>query len=263
MYSCLSRVRDFRGRDEGGTILSANAMIILENVSKKFGRREVVHDLSLRIKPGTTFGFLGQNGAGKTTAMKMIVGLSSPNQGRITIADRPVLDPRTREAVGYMPEAPYFYDRLTGREFLSFVNKLFPRAQQAGPGKIREILNQVSLTGAENRPIRNYSKGMKQRLGFAQALVNDPDYLFLDEPLDGLDPIGRREIKSIITKLHSEGKTIFFNSHILYDTEELCDEVGILHEGRLLYAGPVKEFCGGKSLEERFIELIKERSQSK
>ena len=231
-------------------------MITLEKVSKHFGRQEAVRDLSLQIKPGTTFGFLGQNGAGKTTAMKMMVGLSEPSQGTITIKGHPALDPTTREVIGYMPEAPYFYDRLTGLEFLVFVNELFSPSRRASAKRIQEILDQVGLTSAERRPIRNYSKGMKQRLGFAQALVNDPEYLFLDEPLDGLDPIGRREIKTIIERLHQEGRTVFFNSHILYDTEELCDEVGILHQGRLLYAGPVKEFCAGKSLEDRFVEMV-------
>lgn len=231
-------------------------MINLENVSKHFGKQKAVEDLTLKINTGVTFGFLGQNGAGKTTAMKMIVGLSRPDQGQITIKDRPVSDPKTREMIGYMPEAPYFYDRLTGLEFLSFVNELFPRSRRASGKRIEEILKQVGLTSAEKRPIKNYSKGMKQRLGFAQALVNDPEYLFLDEPLDGLDPIGRREIKTMIQNLQQEGRTIFFNSHILYDTEELCDEVGILHQGKLLYAGPVAEFCAGKSLEDRFVEMV-------
>jgi len=231
-------------------------VIEIRNLTKIYGKQTAVEDLSLTIAPGEVFGFLGQNGAGKTTTMRMLVGLAVPSTGEIRIGGQPAGEPETRRRIGFMPEAPYFYERLTGLEFLEFCGELF--GQRAGEHRAAysEILREVGLAEAQDRPIRNYSKGMKQRLGFAQVLVNDPEYVFLDEPLDGLDPIGRREIKAIIKKLQARGKTVFFNSHILFDTEELCDRVGIIHRGRLLYAGPVEGFGRGRSLEERFVHLV-------
>lgn len=231
-------------------------MIELKNVTKRYGKQTVVHDVTLSVPKGGAFGFLGQNGAGKTTTMKMLVGLASPDHGEVRIGGRSVSAPEVREGIGFMPEAPYFYDRLTGLEFLEFCSELFTKKRQKGRRAREESLRRVGIYDARNKAIRNYSKGMKQRLAFAQALVNDPEYLFLDEPLDGLDPIGRREVKEIIKGLRAEGKTIFFNSHILYDTEELCDRVGIIHRGKILYAGPIGEFVKGRSLEERFIETV-------
>jgi len=267
-------------------------MIEILNLTKRYGREVAVDDLSLTIKKGKTFGFLGQNGAGKTTTIKMIVGLARPSSGSILIGGKPYTDVAAREKIGFMPEAPYFYERLTGLEFLKFCGALFlrhrksdapvPLARERGREngsfpvaetlkplgfKERErqssrdeeydgILKLMGIYGAKDKAIAKYSKGMKQRLGFAQTLVNDPDYIFLDEPLDGLDPLGRKEVKGIIKNLQARGKTIFFNSHILYDTEELCDQIGIIHKGKLLYSGPVKEFCGGKPLEEKFVETI-------
>lgn len=213
-----------------------------------------MESLSLKIRDGIAFGFLGQNGAGKTTTMKMLVGLAAPDSGKILIGDKSAEDVGSRANLGYMPEAPYFYDRLTGAEFLRFCAEL--SGKNLSGAECDTLLARVGLQAVGSKAIGAYSKGMKQRLGFAQALVNDPEYVFLDEPLDGLDPIGRKEIKGMIRELRSRGKTVFFNSHILYDTEELCDEIGILHDGRLIYSGPVKEFCVGKPLEERFVETI-------
>lgn len=186
--------------------------------------------------------------------MKMLVGLTTPDAGRITLGGLPSDDAVIRARIGYMPEAPYFYERLTGREFLRFCVELFERPFDGA--ECDRLLAQVGLAEAGDKPIAKYSKGMKQRLGFIQALVNDPDYVLLDEPLDGLDPIGRKDIKTIIRDLSARGKTVFFNSHILYDIEELCDEIGVLHEGRLVYSGPLGEFCAGKTLEERFVEEV-------
>ena len=231
-------------------------MITFEHVTKRYGKTDVVHDLNLTIPEGTTFGFLGQNGAGKTTTIKMLVGLTEPSAGRITIQGIPTTEARVREAIGFMPEAPYFYDRLTGLEFLRFCGELFSVTRHKTEEQYVAILEMVGIATAKNRAISTYSKGMKQRLGFAQALVNDPKYIFLDEPLDGLDPIGRKEIKEIVRGLKRQGKTVFFNSHILYDTEALCDAIGVIHAGKLLYAGSVKEFCAGKPLEERFVEVV-------
>lgn len=229
-------------------------MIEIKNLKKIYGKQVVVNNPSLNIQKGETFGFLGQNGAGKTTTIKMIVGLTKPDGGSINIGGKSAADISAKEKIGFMPEAPYFYDRLTGMEFMKFCGDLFARPKSNE--EYGAILKLLGIYEAKDKPIAKYSKGMKQRLGFAQTLVNDPDYIFLDEPLDGLDPLGRKEVKEIVKTLHKKGKTIFFNSHILYDTEELCDRIGVIHEGRLLYSGPVKEFCKGKPLEERFVELV-------
>lgn len=216
-------------------------------------------NLSLAIKKGSVFGFLGQNGAGKTTAIKMMVGITVPDEGEIFIGGKNSHDLSMRERIGFMPEAPYFYDRLTGLEFVTFCGELFRKHRNEE--EYLGILKQVGIYNARNQTINTYSKGMKQRLGFSQVMVNDPDYIFLDEPLDGLDPLGRREIKKIILDLKARHKTIFFNSHILYDTEEICDAIGVINEGKLLYSGGVKEFCQGESLEKRFVLLV-ERQKS-
>lgn len=233
-------------------------MIEVRGVRKSYAGIAAVKDVSFTIKAGTVFGFLGPNGAGKTTTMKMMVGISRPDAGSILIAGTDSADREARNHIGYMPEAPYFYDRLTGLEFMEFCASLFSR-----PGTKSEygrILESMGLADAQHRAIATYSKGMKQRLGFAQALVNHPQYLFLDEPLDGLDPLGRREMKRTILRLKTEGTTIFFNSHILSDTEEICDDIGVLHEGSLLYVGPVRQFCDGMPLEERFVKTIEQRA---
>ena len=232
-------------------------MIEVKHLKKFYGERAVVDDLSLTIKKGTVFGFLGQNGAGKTTTIKMMVGIANPDEGSIMIGGKHSSDISMRENIGFMPEAPYFYDRLTGLEFLEFCGALFEAHKTKN--EYLEILKKVGIYDARDRAINTYSKGMKQRLGFAQTMVNDPDYIFLDEPLDGLDPLGRREIKKMILELKSRGKTIFFNSHILYDTEEICDEIGVIHDGRLLYSGGVKEFCKGEPLEKRFVALVEKQ----
>jgi ABC-2 type transport system ATP-binding protein len=189
--------------------------------------------------------------------MKMLVGLVRPDSGSITIGGGVAGDVEVRRQIGFMPESPYFYDRLTGLEFMQFCGDLFNLPND--PARYEAILKSVDMFEARHWPIATYSKGMKQRLGFAQALVNDPQYIFLDEPLDGLDPLGRKEIKEIVKKLKHAGKTIFFNSHILYDTEELCDAIGVIDGGKLLYCGPVKEFTHGQPLETSFVKLIEER----
>lgn len=235
-------------------------MISITHVMKSYGDTPVVSDLSLSIKKGSVFGFLGPNGAGKTTTIKMLVGLAAPDSGSITIEGKSPQELSTRAHISFMPESPYFYDYLTGFEFLKFCGDLFysSRSSHKNNEFYENILSHVGILDAKNRMISTYSKGMKQRLGFAQTLVNNSEYIFLDEPLDGLDPIGRRELKMIIKGLQKEGKTIFFNSHILFDTEELCDQIGIIHKGILLFAGPLGQFLQGKSLEERFVATIQE-----
>lgn len=232
-------------------------MIEIKNLIKIYGDNKVVDDLSLNISTGTVFGFLGPNGAGKTTTIKMLAGLNRPDTGTIIIDGKSPLLTSTRENIGFMPEEPRFYDELTGLELLHFASRLFKKSFHEPDAKLETILKDVGIYDARNEKIKNYSKGMKQRLGFAQAIVNDPDYIFLDEPLEGLDPIGRLEIKSMLEELKKKGKTIFFNSHILADVEAICDQIGIIHKGKLVYSGPVKEFTKEKSLEERFVETIK------
>ena len=229
-------------------------MIKLSNVSKSYENKKVVKNINLEIKEGEIFGFLGPNGAGKTTTIKMIVGLNQPTTGAISINGRG-MNMKSRALIGFMPEDPYFYEHLTAKEFMDFMKKLFPKSDQ----DISKLLELVGLKDKESVKISTFSKGMKQRLGLAQALVNNPKYLFLDEPLDGLDPIGRREFKKILLDLKQEGKTIFFNSHILSDVEEICDKIGIINEGKLIYSGTIKDFSKGKSLEERFVEVIENK----
>lgn len=231
-------------------------MVDFSHLTKAYKKKVVVDDFTLSVDV-PIFGFLGQNGAGKTTIMKMIVGLLDPTSGSITIDGALSSHPIFKKKLGYMPETPYFYERMTGLEFLRFCDELFEASRGKTP-QYEEILKKVGIYAARNAEIRTYSKGMRQRLGFAQSLVNDPEYLFLDEPLDGLDPIGRREMKEVMLALKHEGRKIFLNTHILADVEEICDEVGIVHKGKLLYAGSVKAFCAGRPLEERFMETVQQ-----
>ncbi len=230
-------------------------MVEFSHLTKTYKKRNVVDDFSLVVDV-PIFGFLGQNGAGKTTIMKMIVGLLAPTKGTITIDGKSAGDQAARKKIGYMPETPYFYEGMTWLEFMRFCDELDGTAGKGRNAHYESILKKVGIHGAREAQIRTYSKGMRQRLGFAQALVNDPEYLFLDEPLDGLDPIGRREMKEVMRELKKERRKIFLNTHILYDVEEICDAVGVIHEGKLLYAGPVKSFTAGKHLEERFMEIV-------
>jgi ABC-2 type transport system ATP-binding protein len=238
-------------------------MVSFSGVTKTYGSRKrartVVDNFSLSVDV-PIFGFLGQNGAGKTTIMKMVMGLLAPTGGSILIDGVPSASAAAKGKIGFMPETPYFYERMTGMEFLKFCSELYGQVKEHGKERgaahYESILRKVGIFDARDAEIKTYSKGMRQRLGFAQALVNDPEYLFLDEPLDGLDPLGRREMKEVMLALKSEGRRIFLNTHILYDVEEICDEVGVIDKGKLLYAGGVKAFCAGKPLEERFVEVV-------
>ena len=238
-------------------------MIEIQNISKIYdGENKVVDNLSLIIPTGTVFGFLGANGAGKTTTIKMLVGINKPDEGNIKIGGASPDLTDTRENIGFMPEEPHFYNQLTGFEFLEFAGKLF-RKNTKSKQQIEDILKKTGIYEARHKKIKNYSKGMKQRLGFAQALINDPTYIFLDEPLEGLDPLGRREIKIIMEDLRKNGRTVFFNSHILSDVENLCDQIGIIHLGKLIYSGSVNDFRGNISLEDKFVETINHKVPNK
>jgi ABC-2 type transport system ATP-binding protein len=218
--------------------------------------RTVLDSVSLEVRRGETFGLLGPNGAGKTTLQKILLGLVRPSRGRAEVLGHLAGEAAARARLGYLPENPYFYTYLTGREFVEFCGSLFG----LGGSQLRErsdrLLARVGMTHARDLQLRKYSKGMLQRVGVAQALVNDPDLVFLDEPMSGLDPVGRRELREIILELKREGKTIFFNSHILSDVEALCDRVGILDRGRLVAHGAVADLTRGRSLEDVFVEAV-------
>jgi ABC-2 type transport system ATP-binding protein len=212
--------------------------------------------LDLEIEEGEVFGFLGHNGAGKTTTIKLLMGLVYPTSGEVWILDRSIRDVAVKQYIGFLPESPYFYEYLTAEEFLVFYGQLFGIGGLKLAKKIDELLELVSMTDARHRPLRKFSKGMLQRIGIAQALINDPRLVILDEPMSGLDPIGRRDVRDIILRLKHEGKTIFFSSHILPDVEMICDRIGILVNGRLKAVGTVQELAGASSVNS--IELVVE-----
>ncbi|HZI92641.1 MAG TPA: ABC transporter ATP-binding protein [Patescibacteria group bacterium] len=203
--------------------------------------REVIKGLDLRIEPGEVFGLLGQNGAGKTTTIKMILALIFPDAGTIRIFGADHLGVTLRARIGFLPENPYFYEYLTGREFLRFYGQLFGYGRAERNRRAADVLARVGMSTRADLPLRKYSKGMLQRIGMAQALINDPDFVILDEPMSGLDPIGRREFRDLILDLKAHGKTVFFSSHILSDAEAICDRVGILKDGRVALAGRLSD----------------------
>ena len=202
--------------------------------------------VSLSVTQGETFGLLGPNGAGKTTLLKILLGITRPSQGQGQVLGKPLGDRARRAHIGYLPENPYFYDYLTGWEMLGFTASLFAIDPKEQRQRMVDLLDWVGLaqSTARKKPLREYSKGMLQRLGLAQALVNNPDLIFLDEPMSGLDPQGRYQMREIILTLKNQGKTIFFNSHILADVEKICDRVAILAQGDLLCVGSLDELLG-------------------
>jgi ABC-2 type transport system ATP-binding protein len=222
--------------------------ICIDHVSKTFhsgwpGQPSVstLHDVSFSVSRGEVYGFLGPNGAGKTTTLKILLGLMRPTSGRVEILGRPPSDVRIRECVGFLPESPYFYDYLTAEEFVSFYGRVAGVSSDQIRRRTPELLSQVGLQAARNKPLRKFSKGMLQRVGLAQALIHDPEVVILDEPMSGLDPIGRKEVRDLILRLRELEKTVFFSTHIIADVEMICDRVGILHKGRMLATGRIEE----------------------
>jgi ABC-2 type transport system ATP-binding protein len=215
--------------------------------------------LNLEVQKNETFGLLGLNGAGKTTMLKLLLGLIRPTSGEANVLGFPAGDKRALAKVGFLPEQPYFYSYLTAREFLDFSGELCGMSPDERRERSEELLKMVSMLEAADRPVRKYSKGMTQRMGIAQALINDPELVFLDEPMSGLDPIGRRDVRLIMMKLKEQGKSLFFNSHLLPDVNEVCDRVAILHRGKLLSCVRVHEISSRndyRDLENFFLNSV-------
>lgn len=203
--------------------------------------RRALHPLNLAVHEGEVFGYLGPNGAGKTTTLKLLMGLMYPTGGTARILGMEVSDPRVKAQIGFLPEHPYFYDYLTARELLEYYAQLSGVPPHERRPRVLEMLARVGLPDAANLQLRKFSKGMLQRVGIAQAILHDPKVVFLDEPMSGLDPIGRREVRDLIEELKAGGKTVFFSTHILSDAESLCDRVAVLSKGELRAVGAVAE----------------------
>ena len=205
------------------------------HLSRRFGEKLAVADLSIAVKRGEVFGFLGPNGAGKTTSLKMLLGLIDPTSGKGTLLGRPIGDRAARAKVGFLPEHFRFQDWLTGRELLRFHGRLYGLSGSALDAKADALLTRMALQEAADRPIKGYSKGMTQRVGLAQALLNDPDIIFLDEPTSGLDPLGRLLVRDVIHELRAGGTSVFLNSHLLGEVEATCDRVVFVKQGRVVH----------------------------
>jgi ABC-2 type transport system ATP-binding protein len=227
----------------------------IENLTKDYElgflrKRKVraLNGLSITVNRGEIFGFLGANGAGKTTTLKLLMRLIFPTAGSAQILGHDIADVSMHQRIGYLPENPYFYDYLTAREFLDYCGELFGLDRTKRSHRTEEMMTRVGLEKKSwDRQMRKFSKGMLQRVGLAQALINDPEVVFLDEPMSGLDPIGRREVRDLIASLKQDGKTVFMSSHILSDIEVLCDRVAILKRGSLAHVGNLQELeQGGK-----------------
>jgi len=201
--------------------------------------------LRLKVEEGEVFGFLGPNGAGKTTTLKLLMGLVFPTAGTARILGKELDDPGVKARIGFLPEQPYFYDHLTARELLNYYGQLSGVPAKGRSARVEQMLERVGLSGSAGIQLRKFSKGMLQRVGLAQSILHDPKLVFLDEPMSGLDPMGRREVRDLIQQLRSEGKTVFFSTHILSDAEALCDRVGVIHQGELRGVGAVADLTSG------------------
>jgi ABC-2 type transport system ATP-binding protein len=244
-------------------------VIEIDNLTKDYEvgfvrKRKVraLDSLSLTVNQGEIFGFLGANGAGKTTTLKLLMRLIFPTAGKARILDHDIVDVSMHGRIGYLPENPYFYDYLTALEFLNFCGQIFGLSKTARNNRSKALLTSVRLDEKKwNTQLRKFSKGMLQRVGLAQALINDPEVVFLDEPMSGLDPIGRREVRDLIAALRQQGKTVFMCSHILSDIEVLCDRVAILRGGRLAQVGyldDLRQLAAGRNQVEVVLSGIDE-----
>src|SRR5690348_9583816 len=207
--------------------------------------RSALRPLNLAVEEGEVFGYLGPNGAGKTTTLKLLMGLVYPTAGSAKILGLPVNDPRVKTQIGFLPEQPYFYDYLTARELLEYYGQLSDVPAKERSHKVSEMLERVGLKDSASVQLRKFSKGMLQRVGIAQAILHDPKVVFFDEPMSGLDPMGRREVRDLMEQLKREGKTVFFSTHILADAEALCNRVAIINKGELRGVGAVADLTSG------------------
>ena len=242
-----------------------NNIIEIENLTKDyeigFWKKKKVRaldDLTLNVESGQIFGFLGGNGAGKTTTIKILTSLIFPTAGKAKILGHDISDVKMRQRIGYCPENPYFYDYLTARELMMYFGELFGLDKTRSKQKTEELLTKVGLEQSSwNKQLRKFSKGMLQRTGIAQCLINEPEIVFLDEPMSGLDPIGRREIRELIAGLREQGTTVFMSTHILSDIEALCDKVAILRKGKLAATGKLDELLTSHGETQGFEIVIK------
>jgi ABC-2 type transport system ATP-binding protein len=230
------------------------AAIEIENLTKDypFGflnlkTKRSLESLTMQVQEGEVFGFLGPNGAGKSTTIKLLMGLIFPTAGNARILGKPISDIGMHRSIGYLPEQPYFYDYLTAAELLDYFGRFFEMTAADRRERVEKMLKKVGLETARRIQLRKYSKGMLQRVGLAQAILHDPRVVILDEPMSGLDPLGRREVRDIILELKREGKTILFSTHILSDAEMLCDRVGVIVGGKLRGVGAPDEMVGVKA----------------
>lgn len=222
------------------------------------GAKVALQGLNLTVHAGEVFGFLGPNGAGKTTTMNVLLGFVPPTSGTASLFGVDVREPIARQRIGYLPELTYYYKFLTAEEILRFYAKIFGIARAEADKRIDSLIKLVELEHARNRPLKSYSKGMQQRVGLAQALINNPDLLILDEPTSGLDPLGRMKVREIIQRLKDEGKTVFFSSHELGEVETVCDRVAIVHQGELKVEGRVSDLVKQHQcdLEKVFLKIV-------
>lgn len=249
---------------------AAGEVIIQTNNLKKVYRppfaregKTALHSLNIDVRRGEIFGLVGPNGSGKTTTLKLLLGLIKPTEGDISVFGRGPTDVAVKQRIGFLPDGPYFYDYLNSYEVLDFYGRLFGFSAEDRARRAEQMLDQVSLSPADRkRPIRTYSKGMMQRVGLAQALLNDPELLFLDEPTTGLDPIGARQMKDSILAVRDSGKTVLLCSHLLADVQAICDRVAIISEGKLVKFGTVPELVGRSQRFEVYAANINEAAKT-
>lgn len=246
-----------------------SAILEISEVRQEFrtgfwmSRVEVLKGITLTIPEKSIFGFLGPNGAGKTTLIHLIVGLRQPTSGSLRLQGVDCFDPRARARVGYLPERPYFHEHLTGIQLLRYFGALSGMARPALNSRIPVVLKAVGLSHAKDTELRRYSKGMLQRIGIAQAILHDPEFLILDEPMSGLDPLGRKDMRELIQTLAGEGRTIFFSTHVIPDVEAICDQFALIQKGKLVGTGPISQFLasGETQMEVAFAGLTPSRAK--
>lgn len=242
----------------------------ISNVDQKFRsgfwmtQAHVLKDVSLSVPEKSVFGFLGANGAGKTTLIHLIVGLRKPTAGSVRLKGIDTFEAAARARIGYLPERPYFHEHLTGEGVLKYFGALSGMSSTQVMDRISKVLAAVNMSHARHLELRRYSKGMLQRIGIAQAILHDPEFLVLDEPMSGLDPVGRKEMRELIVNLASEGRTIFFTSHVISDVEAICDQVALIQKGKLIGCGPIGKFLsqGPLSTEIAFSGVTPDRAKS-